>query len=226
MEILLPNRLKEASKPKGQFITFEGGEGVGKTTQIDLLKSYLLSKDYNVISTREPGGTTEGEIVRKSLVSGVKDTWDPFSEALIFNALRRQHINKVIIPSLNENKIVICDRFIDSTIVYQGFVGSIEKSILKKLHKNFCYNLYPDITFFIELNPELGLIRSKNRINDKNENRFESFGLDYHKKVFIGFNQLWKKNTKRIIKIDGNQKIEKISKDITYSLSLLMGNNV
>ena len=78
MEILLPNRLKEASKPKGQFITFEGGEGVGKTTQIDLLKSYLLSKDYNVISTREPGGTTEGEIVRKSLVSGVKDTWDPF----------------------------------------------------------------------------------------------------------------------------------------------------
>ena len=127
MEILLPNRLKGPSKPKGQFITFEGGEGVGKTTQIDLLKSYLLSKDYNVISTREPGGTTEGEIVRKSLVSGVKDTWDPFSEALIFNALRRQHINKVIIPSLNENKIVICDRFIDSTIVYQGFVGSIEK---------------------------------------------------------------------------------------------------
>ena len=222
----MPNRLKEPSKSKGQFITFEGGEGVGKTTQIDLLKSYLLSKDYNVISTREPGGTNEGETIRKSLVSGLKDTWDPISEALIFNALRRQHINKVIIPSLNENKIVICDRFIDSTIVYQGFVGSIEKSVLNNLHKEFCYNLYPDITFFIELDPELGLIRSNNRINNKIENRFESFGLDYHKKVFVGFNQLWKKNTKRIIKIDGNQKIEKISKDIIYMLNLSMSNNV
>ena len=226
MEILLPNRLNEISKSKGQFITFEGGEGAGKTTQIDLLKSYLLSKNYNVISTREPGGTNEGEILRKSLVSGVKDTWDPFSEALIFNALRRQHINKVIIPSLNENKIVLCDRFIDSTIVYQGFVGSIEKSILKNLHKKFCYNLYPDITFFIELDPELGLIRSNNRINNKNESRFESFGIDYHKKISIGFNQLWKKNSKRIIKIDGNQEIEKISKDILSSLVLLMSNNV
>ena len=226
MEILLPNRLNELDKFNGQFITFEGGEGVGKTTQINLLKSYLLSKELNVITTREPGGTNEGEIIRKSLVSGVKDTWDPFSEALIFNALRRQHINKVILPSLNKNNIVICDRFIDSTIVYQGFVGSIEKSILKNLHKKFCYNLYPDITFFIELDPELGLIRSNNRINNKNENRFESFGLDYHKKVLIGFNQLCKNNAKRIIKIDGNQKIEKISKDIISSLNLLMSKNV
>ena len=222
----MPNRLNGLSKSKGYFITFEGGEGVGKTTQIDLLKSYFLSREYNVISTREPGGTNEGEIIRKSLVSGAKDIWDPFSEALIFNALRRQHINKVIIPSLNENKIVLCDRFIDSTIVYQGLVGSIEKSVLNNLHKKFCYNLYPDITFFIELDPELGLIRSNNRINNKIENRFESFGLDYHKKVFVGFNQLWKKNTKRIIKIDGNQKIEKISKDIIYMLNLSMSNNV
>ena len=222
----MSNRLNGLHKSKGHLISFEGGEGVGKTTQIDLLKSYLLSKHYNVISTREPGGTNEGEIIRRSLVSGEKDSWDPLSEALIFNALRRQHINKVIKPSLDDNKIVLCDRFIDSTLVYQGFVGSIEKSVLKNLHKNFCYNLYPDVTFFIELDPELGLIRSKNRENNKNENRFESYGLDYHKKVFTGFNLLYKNNTKRIIRIDGNQKIEKISNDIISSLSFLISNNV
>ena len=226
MEILLPNRLDDLRKDKGLFITFEGGEGSGKTTQIDLLKSYLISKKYDVVTTREPGGTNEGESIRKFLVSGSKKAWDPFSEALIFNALRRQHINKVITPSLNEGKIVICDRFFDSTIVYQGIAGSIQKSVLIKLHKDFCYNLCPDITFFLNLDPETGLNRSNNRNLNKNENRFESFGLDYHKRVSKGFNQLCIKSIKRIIKIDGSQEIQKISDDIIFSLSLLINNNV
>ena len=226
MEILLLNRLNDFSNFTGLFITFEGGEGSGKTTQIDLLKLYLRGKGYDVITTREPGGTNEGELVRKSLVSGSKNTWDSFSEALIFNALRRQHINKVIIPSLKKSKIVICDRFIDSTLVYQGFAGSIGKSILKNLHKNFCYNLYPDITFFMDLDPYVGLKRTNNRTSNKDENRFEKYGIDYHKKIYKGFNELSIKNNKRIIKIDGNKKIQIISQDIISSLSLLICKNV
>ena len=108
---------------KGLFISFEGGEGVGKSTQIDLLKKDLLNKKFNVVSTREPGGTKEAEELRKFLVSGNKKAWDPCSETLIFNAIRREHINKIISPAIKNGAVVLCDRFIDSTIVYQGLVG-------------------------------------------------------------------------------------------------------
>ena len=177
-------------KNKGLFISFEGGEGSGKSTQIDLLKSYLLNINFDVVCSREPGGTTEGELVRKLLVSGSVNTWDPFSEALMFNALRRQHINKIIFPSLLKGNIFICDRFVDSTIVYQGYVGTIKKTILKDLHKKFCYDLYPDLTFFLDIDPKIGLKRIKDRSFDKDENRFEKFGLDYHYKISKGFNEL------------------------------------
>ena len=123
------NKSYQVKDNKGLFVTFEGGEGSGKSTQIEFLKKYLLNNDYNVISTREPGGTPEGEVLRKTLVSGDSHSWDPLSEALIFNGLRRQHINKIISPSLIDGNIVLCDRFIDSTFVYQGFAGSINKSL-------------------------------------------------------------------------------------------------
>ena len=129
---------------KGYFISLEGVEGVGKSTQIELLKSYFLKKNINVISTREPGGTEEGELIRKFLVSGDKRSWDPYSELLLFNALRREHINKVILPSIEKGDVVLCDRFVDSTIAYQvygkgvkiKFINFIHKYILKKVNKS------------------------------------------------------------------------------------------
>ena len=218
----MPNRLKEPSKSKGQFITFEGGEGVGKTTQIDLLKSYLLSKDYNVISTREPGGTNEGETIRKSLVSGLKDTWDPISEALIFNALRRQHINKVIIPSLNENKIVLCDRFIDSTIVYQGFGKGVDRDLIEDLHLLTLGKIYPDLTFFLDIPAELGLKRSSHR--DKKtetlDTRFENMNLAFHERLRNGFKTLSVNNPGRIISIDAKGS----SKTVTTNIINILNN--
>ena len=124
MEILLiSNNNFNASMKKGLFISFEGGEGVGKSTQINLLKQFLVKKKNKVISTREPGGTKEGEYIRKFLVSGDKNAWDAYSEALIFNALRREHINKLIDPAIRNGEIVLCDRYVDSTIVYQGSVS-------------------------------------------------------------------------------------------------------
>ena len=222
--LLISNNNFNASMKKGLFISFEGGEGVGKSTQINLLKQFLVKKKNKVTSTREPGGTKEGEYIRKFLVSGDKNAWDAYSEALIFNALRREHINKLIDPAIRNGEIVLCDRYVDSTIVYQGLVGQINRKKLLNLHETYCYNLYPDLTLFLHLNPMVGLERTKNR-NNKNENRFEKLGLDYHQKILDGFNFLYNKFPKRIIKIDASQTKEVISDNINYHVSELLNVN-
>jgi len=224
MENLLSNNYYNKSK-KGLFISFEGGEGVGKSTQIELLKTSLTKKNINVLSTREPGGTKEGELIRKFLVSGEINSWDSYSESLIFNALRREHINKIINPSLFKGDIVLCDRFIDSTIVYQGVGGAINESLLLSLHKNFCYDLYPDITFFLSLDPKVGLDRTLSR-NNKTENRFENMGLSYHQKIQDGFKALSDKNNKRFFEINAELSVEKISNQIyDHVISIIKSND-
>ena len=224
MENLLSNNYYNKSK-KGLFISFEGGEGVGKSTQIELLKTSLTKKNINVLSTREPGGTKEGELIRKLLVSGEINSWDSYSESLIFNALRREHINKIINPSLFKGDIVLCDRFIDSTIVYQGVGGAINETLLLSLHKSFCYNLYPDITFFLSLDPKVGLDRTLSR-NNKTENRFENMGLSYHQKIQDGFKALSDKNNKRFFEINAELSVEKISNQIyDHVISIIKSND-
>ena len=203
----------------------EGGEGVGKSTQIELLKTSLTKKNINVLSTREPGGTKEGELIRKFLVSGEISSWDSYSESLLFNALRREHINKIINPSLFKGDIVLCDRFIDSTIVYQGVGGGINETLLLSLHKNFCYDLYPDITFFLSLDPHVGIDRTLSR-NNKTENRFENMGLSYHQKIQDGFKALSDKNNKRFFEINAELSIEKISNQIyDHVISIIKSND-
>ena len=224
MENLLSNNYYNKSK-KGLFISFEGGEGVGKSTQIELLKTSLTKKNLNVLSTREPGGTKEGELIRKFLVSGEINSWDSYSESLLFNALRREHINKIINPSLFKGDIVLCDRFIDSTIVYQGVGGGINQTLLLSLHKNFCYDLYPDITFFLSLDPKVGIDRTLSR-NNKTENRFENMGLSYHQKIQDGFKALSDKNNKRFFEINAELSIEKISNQIyDHVISIIKSND-
>ena len=224
MENLLSNNYYNKSK-KGLFISFEGGEGVGKSTQIELLKTSLTKNNINVLSTREPGGTKEGELIRKFLVSGEINSWDSYSESLIFNALRREHINKIINPSLFKGDIVLCDRFIDSTIVYQGVGGAINETLLLSLHKNFCYDLYPDITFFLSLDPKVGLDRTLSR-NNKTENRFENMGLSYHQKIQDGFKALSDKNNKRFFEINAELSVEKISNQIyDHVISIIESND-
>ena len=224
MENLLSNNYYNKSK-KGLFISFEGGEGVGKSTQIELLKTSLTKKNINVLSTREPGGTKEGELIRKFLVSGEISSWDSYSESLLFNALRREHINKIINPSLFKGDIVLCDRFIDSTIVYQGVGGGINQTLLLSLHKNFCYDLYPDITFFLSLNPKVGIDRTLSR-NNKTENRFENMGLSYHQKIQDGFKALSDKNNKRFFEINAELSVEKISNQIFDHVISIIKSNV
>ena len=210
MEKLLKINL---NSQKGLFITFEGGEGVGKTTQINLLKDYLEQNKFKVITTREPGGTEEGEKIRKFLVSGANNSWDPYSEALIFNAIRREHIRKLIKPAIANGEIVLCDRFIDSTIVYQGIAGKVDQSSLLQLHNTYCYNLYPSLTFFLNLDPLAGLKRANKR-QDQSENRFEDLGVDYHTMVYKGFVSQQQKYPERIINIDASLSKNLISKNI------------
>ena len=224
MENLLSNNYYNKSK-KGLFISFEGGEGVGKSTQIELLKTSLTKKNINVLSTREPGGTKEGELIRKFLVSGEISSWDSYSESLLFNALRREHINKIINPSLFKGDIVLCDRFIDSTIVYQGVGGGINQTLLLSLHKNFCYDLYPDITFFLSLDPKVGIDRTLSR-NNKTENRFENMGLSYHQKIQDGFKALSDKNNKRFFEINAELSVEKISNQVYDHVISIIKSNV
>ena len=223
MEILL--QIKHTSNArKGFFISFEGGEGVGKSTQIDLLKKDLINKQYNVVSTREPGGTKEAEELRKFLVTGDKNAWDPYSETLIFNAIRREHINKIILPAIEDGTVVLCDRFIDSTIVYQGLVGNVSEKDLLELHRKYCYNLYPDITFFLDLSPKKGLNRALKRKNTF-ENRFENLGINYHQKILNGFDTLQKKNPNRIIRINAEKSKEIISSEINFFAKRLLKSN-
>ncbi len=224
MEILL--QIKQTSNSrKGLFISFEGGEGVGKSTQIDLLKKDLINKQFNVVSTREPGGTKEAEELRKFLVTGDKKAWDPYSETLIFNAIRREHINKIILPAIEDGTVVLCDRFIDSTIVYQGMVGNVSEKDLLELHRKYCYNLYPDITFFLDLSPKKGLNRALKRKNTF-ENRFENLGINYHQKILNGFDTLQKKNPSRIIRINAEKSKEIISnKIISFTKRFLKSND-
>ncbi len=223
METLLKIEQNLKSR-KGIFISFEGGEGVGKSTQIALLKDNLLNQQLKVICTREPGGTKEAEEIRKFLVAGDKKAWDPYSESLIFNAIRREHINKIILPAIEDGDIVLCDRFIDSTIVYQGLVGDVSEKELLDLHRKYCYDLYPDLTFFLYLNPQKGLNRALKR-NKTNENRFENLGINYHQKVLNGFDLLRKKYPKRIIRINADNSKEFISNEINTFINKLLNIN-
>ena len=223
METLLQIN-KTLNSRKGVFISFEGGEGVGKSTQIDLLRKNLINSRFNVVSTREPGGTKEAEELRKFLVTGDKKAWDPFSESLIFNAIRREHVNKIILPAIKNGSVVLCDRFIDSTIVYQGLVGKVSEKDLLELHRKYCYNLYPDMTFFLDLSPQKGLDRTFKRQNTI-ENRFENLGINYHQKILNGFDTLQKRNPNRIIRINADSSKELISSEISSFIEKLLNIN-
>jgi dTMP kinase len=196
-------------KSKSFFITFEGGEGTGKSTQAKILYDYLISNNIETVLTREPGGCEESEAIRQLLVKGSIDKWDNITEALLHSAARREHIKRVIQPSLLNNKVVICDRFTDSTMAYQGQGQGVNKQFLTKLIKEVTENIIPDLTFIFDMDIKKSLIRANKR--DNNKNRYEKFNNDFHEKIRNYFLSLEKKN-KRYILINASESIENISK--------------
>ena len=206
---------------KSFFITFEGGEGTGKSTQAKMLYEYLLSNNIETVLTREPGGCKESEAIRQLLVKGSIDKWDSITEALLHNAARREHIKRVIKPSLLDNKVVICDRFIDSTMAYQGHAQEVNQKFLINLIKEVTENITPDLTFIFDMDTKKSLIRANKRDNKNKNNRYEKFNSDFHEKIRSYFLSLV--NTKkRYILINATDTIENISKIILNNLNKII----
>ena len=191
------------------FITFEGGDGSGKSTQVNLLKDYLENLNFETIKTREPGGTPSAEILRDLLTTGEVEKWTPMSEALLMWASRYEHLIQVIEPALNSGKNVICDRFYDSTYAYQGVAHNLGIDKMEKLKKIIIGDIEPDVTFILDIDPKVGLKRSLDRPNQ--ENRFESYNIDFHNKIRSAFLEIAKKNKNRCVVVDASLNEQEIN---------------
>jgi dTMP kinase len=172
---------------QAKFITFEGGEGAGKTTQIQFLETALKNKGYHVLKTREPGGTVGAELLRAALKDHPDTHWDAISQVLILYAARRDLVEKVIKPALARNTWVLCDRFADSTFVYQGHAQHLGIDFVQSIHTAVLKDFAPDLTFFFDLPPQEGLKRARKR---NQQDFFESMNLDFHQKVYEGYKML------------------------------------
>lgn len=191
------------------FITFEGIEGCGKTTQICLLKDYLKQRSYAVVVTREPGGTQIGDSMRKMLLDARNTHIDSKTELLLYEASRAQHIKDVIRPALEQGCIVLCDRFTDATLAYQGYAQGIDKDFIESLNRFATDNLTPDFTILIDCPAEIGLKRAKDRNETTNqevkEDRFEAKSIAFHQKVRLGYLEIAELNSNRIYLVDGRE---------------------
>lgn len=200
-------------KPK--FITFEGIEGSGKSTQVKKLHEFFLSKNQNSVLTREPGGVAASERIREILIDEKIEKLEAKTELLLNFAARLEHVEKLIKPALSKGSIVISDRFFDSTYAYQGNAFGLDENLIDNIRKMIIEDFAPDITFLIDLPVEAAFERIKNRSDN---NRYEKLGLDFHKKVREGFLQLAKKN-QRIKVIDGTKSQQEIFEEITQVLT-------
>lgn len=208
------------------FVTFEGIEGSGKSTQIKLLAQALEKQGYGVVLTREPGGTDISQQIRAILLDAKNHNMVPECEVLLYWAARAQHVQELILPCLKSGKIVLCDRYIDSTLAYQGFARKIDFKALKFLKEFTTKNLTIDKTFLFDLPAEQGLERAKNRINNlhesEKEDRFEREVLDFHKKVRQGFLDLAKEEKERFLLFDATNNIQDLHKDVLKQMLELL----
>jgi len=199
----------------GKLITIEGCEGVGKSTQVELLKAYCEEKKIDAVFTREPGGTIVAEKIR-DIILDTSSNIERMTELLLYNASRVEHLFKIIKPALDKGKIVFCDRFIDSTTAYQGYGRGIDLKFINYLNKSMLTIVDINKTFFLDLPPSLGFDRKGGA--DKND-RMDSESLEFHQKVYIGFLEI-AKNNKRIVSIDAKQDKYKILKEICKTLKI------
>jgi dTMP kinase len=196
---------------KGKFITFEGIDGCGKTTQARLLHETIIAKGTKSILTREPGGSKGAEEIRDLLVTGETERWSPETEILLFTAARKDHLEKTIIPALQSGQTVISDRFSDSTRVYQGAARSDLNELVEQLQK-LIIKVTPDLTYIIDMNPKISLQRGLSR--NSGEDRFEEFGQLFQETAREAFINLARTEKDRCILIDGNNTPENVANKI------------
>lgn len=195
----------------GRFITFEGIDGSGKSTQARLLAAYLKAKGNEIVLTREPGGSPGAEEIRRLLVEGAPDRWSAETEILLFTAARRDHLEKTILPALERGATVISDRFADSTRVYQGAARGELRELVDKLH-GAVIGTEPDLTFIIDMDPTQALKRGLARMSG--EDRFEDMGEDFQHRLRVGFHTLARDNPDRCYLVDGHRDEDTIALEI------------
>jgi dTMP kinase len=218
----------------GLFITLEGGEGSGKSVQSSKLYEKLTQcyGDQHAVRTREPGGSMGAELIRNMLLTGEVDRWFPVSEMLLFYAARYDHWRRTILPALLHGKIVICDRFFDSSVVYQGGGHGIPRKFFDAIHEMFedtdsARSFFPDRTYVLDIEPHEGVTRSNTRISQsaEHEDRFERIDITFHQKVRNEYLMILKENPDRCVKIDASQSIEQIHNDIWQDFTAVLSSH-
>ncbi len=205
----------------GSFITFEGGEGSGKSTQSKLLVAAMQASDLSTIHTREPGGTEGAEAIRALLVQGSKDRWTRDTELLLHFAARSEHVTRLVIPKRLAGTHVVCDRFTDSTLAYQGYGHGIAPERIRQLQRLMLEGFSPDLTFMLDIDVKEGITRAGKRGDD--ENRYESMALEFHQRVRAGYLSIAKKEPKRCIVLDATQSIENLRDEIFAAVNKRFG---
>ena len=197
----------------GFFITFEGVEGCGKTTQIKLLAELLAAHGISTVLTREPGGCPIADKIREILLDAENRDLSPLAELILYAAARAQHVTEVISPALEAGKIVLCDRFCDATVAYQSFGRSIDRRVIDNLNSHACQGVLPNLTVLVDCDPVVGLERARRRIeatSGPREERFELEALAFHHRVRNGYLHLADEDPHRFVIIDGSETVEKI----------------
>jgi len=209
------------SKRKGIFISFEGVEGSGKTTQMNMLHAHLIRLKVDVVATHEPGGTRLGEEIRRILLNPAYKEMHPLTEAVLYAADRAQHVHEVIKPALEAGKVVLCDRFIDSSLAYQGVARGVGMEGVRNLNEWVTDDLYPDLTFLLEVPYRIGLKRLEERKStlDRMEGQPESF----HRQVQEAYRTLAKFFSHRFVVLDGSEKPERIHHRVMQEVMKFLG---
>ncbi|MAI07584.1 MAG: dTMP kinase [Magnetococcales bacterium] len=204
--------------PYGVFISFEGGEGAGKSSQIARLCATLKSCGIDHIRTREPGGCVEAETLRDLLVRDSHNNWTPKTELMLMNAARHEHLEKVIRPALKDGRWVICDRFCDSSLVYQGYARGMDLSVIEKYRADIVGSTMPNLTFVLDVDPMIGIPRSRGNVHENGqvnqETRFENLEMSFHEKVREGFKKVVLNDPDRCHLIDAHKNQNEVYMDM------------
>ncbi|MGM8213863.1 dTMP kinase [Virgibacillus sp. W0430] len=203
------------------FITLEGGEGAGKTSVLQILSDKLKHNGHDVVTTREPGGIEISEKIRNIILEPSNDKMEGRTEALLYAAARRQHLIEKVLPALKQGKIVLCDRFIDSSLAYQGYARELGIDAVYAINEFAIQQCMPGLTLFLDLDPKKGLQRIQAN-SDREKNRLDMESLSFHQKVYEGYCQLQQRFPNRIKKINANQPLEKVGEDAWQSIALYM----
>jgi len=203
---------------RGRFITFEGGEGAGKTTQLRLLADELKKRGLPVVVTREPGGAAGAEDIRKLLVEGETNRWEPLTEALLHFAARREHLSRTVWPAMSEGTWVLCDRFADSTLAYQGYGHGLPSETIEQLYSTTVGAFAPDLTIILDLPVEEGLRRAAARANG--EDRYERMDRDFHQRLRQGFLDIARAHANRCVVLSALGSLEDVQSRILKAVEV------